>query len=262
VVDPKEDLSKSIPNSQVAPTRCQRVLTGTGFKQQKVKDVGTIRVQILAGAYISPKSPLRVTAKVPAGKVRSLAYILDKREVARPKKSPYALALSPKLFATTSSHALALKVTPAKGRPHRMTLKITTAPCTNVLSGSQWRTATGTGLRLRVDSKTALSGVAFTVPTAMLPKAADARKASIGTALAYVAGGRKVTVPFALTKTGVRLTGLPAGAGVVELTLYTRDATSPKALLAKGKKAKLGALVQPATGRAAKLTTVIRAQRH
>jgi hypothetical protein len=164
-----------------------------------------------------------------------------------------------------------------------MTLHITTAPCTNVLSGSQWKTPTGTGLRLRVDSTRALQGASFTLPKAMLPKLTDAGKGAVGSVVLYLAGGAKTNLNLAirkgdktgtlfasavgspriqLTKRGVTVSGLPAKVGVIEITLFTRNATSPKALLQKGQKAKLAALVTPVGKPAVKLNTVIAAQRH
>ncbi|HKP89788.1 MAG TPA: hypothetical protein VJT75_07395, partial [Thermoleophilaceae bacterium] len=279
--DPGEDLTKSLPDSLVSPSRCQRVLAGTGFKRQKIKGVGRVGVKIVASDYISPAKPLKVRATIPGSKVRSLAYILDKKVVSRPTRAPYALSLSPKLFARASAHDLALKVTPRKGRPHRMTLHITTAPCTNVLSAFQWRTDTGTGLRLRIDSRASMGAATFRVPPAMLPKLTDAGT-KVGQAQLYVAGGRKpvfgltlakgdrtatllrpsaLAPRVVLTRTGVSLTGLPAKVGILEVTLYTRDRTSPDALLKKRQKATIGATAVVA-GKPVKMTTVVSAQRH
>jgi hypothetical protein len=281
--DGDDDGLDKIDGSLVAPSSCQRVLAGTGFKHQRVKGVGKIGVKVLAHDYISSKRPLEVTAKIPRSKVRSLVYLLDRRAVARPSRAPYLLRVTPKVFAKAGKHSLALKVTPRKGRSHRMTLHITTAPCTNVLSGSQWRTDTGTGLRLRVDSRVALRSAKFKVSSAMLPSLKDAGKHAIGQTKIYIAGRRRPVsfdlklrkgdrsatvlrpasnVPsVVLTKHGLTVTGLPARVGILEVTLYTRDKTSPKALLQKRHKAKLAATVEEG-GKSVRLTTTIRAQRH
>ena len=50
------------------------------------------------------------------------------------------------------------------------------------------------------------------------------------------AGGPRVE----LVRGGATVSGLPEGAGIVELTLYTQKATQPRALLTRGKKASLG----------------------
>ena len=135
-------------------------------------------------------------------------------------------------------------------------MRIRTAPCVNALSASQWKNGGGgAGLRLRVDSRDAVSGAVFQIPAAMLPKAADA-KYKTGRIRVVRAGGKQVvyilhfpktkgstlltgagTPRVRLTRTGVIASGLPAHVGIVELTLYTRNKTSPKALLKKGKKA-------------------------
>jgi hypothetical protein len=275
-----EDLGETIPGSLVSASRCQRVLAGTGFKQQRMSGVGKIRVRVKAGAYIAPKKPLRIVAEAPAKKIRSVIYLIDNRPVLRPRKAPYLLKVTPKLFARTGKHKVAFKVTPRKGRPHRMTLKITTAPCENVLSGSQWKTDTGTGLRLRIDSRKAMQSASFNVPKKMLPSVRDAGKRAIGLVQLYLAKGGKKRFELrlrkgsttllkasagapkiVLTKTGAVVTALPKKVGVLELTLFTRDKTSPKALLHKRQKAKVAATTLVA-GRSVRLKTIIRAQRH
>ena len=274
-----EDLGTTVAGSEVHPSKCQRVLAGTGFKRQRMTGVGKISMQVAASAYISPKKPLKVTAKIPAKKVRSLQYLLDNRVVSRPKRAPYALSVSPKVFGKPGKHALAFRVTPKKGRSHRMTLQITTAPCDNVLSGFQFKTATGTGLRLRVDSRTAMGSATFTVPAKMLPSLKDVGK--IGTLSVYLPGRR---TPFelklakgdrtatllrpnarrprvVLTKKGVIVTGLPKRVGIVEITLYTRDKTKPDAFLPKRRKVKIAATVVE-RGKSVRLKSIITAQRH
>jgi hypothetical protein len=163
-----------------------------------------------------------------------------------------------------------------------MTLNITTAPCTNVLSAFQWKTSAGTGLRLRIDSRTALTAASFKVPRQMLPKLKDAGKHAIGQARLFLAGGAKV--PFnlilskgdktatlllpasnspriQLTKSGLVVSGLPAKVGILEVTLFTLDKTSPNALLSPRKKARLSATVT-VNRKLVRLTTIIVAQRH
>jgi hypothetical protein len=163
-----------------------------------------------------------------------------------------------------------------------MRLNLTSGPCSNMLSGFQWETPTGTGLRLRVDSRTAVAGATFTVPTKMLPSMKDAGKRPVGVATIYLAGGRKV--PFnlkllkgdrsatllkaaanapriQLTRKGVVVSGLPAKVGILEITLYTQDKTNPGALLPKRTKAKVGATVLE-NGKSVRLSTTITAQRH
>jgi hypothetical protein len=275
-----EDLS-SIPGSQVAPSNCQRVLAGTGFRRQQVAGVGTIRLRVVASAYISRKNPLRLVSQAPRSRVRSMAYLLDRHTVARARTSRYTLTLSPAQLARTARHVVAIRIKPRKGPAHRMTLKIRTAPCANVLSAFQWKTGTGTGLRLRVDSRTALQRAAFAVRSAMLPKAKDAGHA-IGHVRIFLAGGKKISFTLrlakgdrsktllraasdapqiALAKRGLTVKDLPRRVGIVEITLYTRNRTSPRALLRKRTRARLGATVTE-KGRSFRLKTVVRAQRH
>jgi predicted actin-binding protein len=277
-----EDISSSIPESIVSPDKCQRILAGTGFKRQLIKHVGRIRVEVLASDYISPTRPLRIIAYAPKGKVKSVVYKLDKRTVSRPRTSPYRLNISPRQLARSRKHVVAIRMKPRKTRWHQMKLKITTAPCSNVLSGFQWKTPVGTGLRLRVDSRVALQGGTFTVPSRMLPKRKDAGNHRIGRAKLYLAGGARPQYDLRLakgdhsgtllkaaskapqirlTKKGLVITRLPAKVGIIEITLYTRDRTSPRALLLKRQSAKVKAVVKE-QGKSFRLTTTILSQRH
>src|SRR6185436_18866698 len=100
------------------------------------------------------------------------------------------------------------------------------------------KTTAGTGLRLRVDARSALSTVAFRVPGSLLP--APLKKARpIGFIRLYLAGKAKpvrtaLTLPargkggvllegagwpkVVRTASGISVTGLPAGTAVAELT--------------------------------------------
>jgi hypothetical protein len=105
----------------------------------------------------------------------------------------------------------------------------------------------------------------------MLPKRRDARRA-VGRVTVYPAGGRartwRLTYPRSggvlvsgrkaprveLAGGGLQLTGLPAGVRLVKLTLYTRDGTSPKALVTKGRSVELGAAVRSRAGSLVRVT--------
>jgi hypothetical protein len=136
---------------------------------------------------------------------------------------------------------------------------------TATLGATQWKSSTGTGLRLRVDGVAPIARVTFSIPSAMLPKRRDARRA-VGRLTIYPPGGRARTwtltyprsggvllsgrrVPkLELASGGLKLSGIPAGVRLVKLTLYTRDATSPKALVAKGRSVDLSAAVRTTEG--------------
>ena len=66
-----------------------------------------------------------------------------------------------------------------------------------LFTAQRWRTTAGAGLRLRIDSRTALTQLSFTVPSALLPAPAAQRR-PVGFVRLYVAGKAK-PVRFALT---------------------------------------------------------------
>ena len=143
------------------------------------------------------------------------------------------------------------------------------------LAATQWKSSTGTGLRLRLASADAIARVGFAIPATMLPKRGDARRV-VGRIAAYPASGAArtwtLTYPRAgvvlvsgrgapkveLVRDGLRVGSLPAGVRLVKLTLYTRNATNPKALLADGDEATLGASVRTAAGSLARASQRLR----
>ncbi|HEX8053437.1 MAG TPA: hypothetical protein VF517_10630 [Thermoleophilaceae bacterium] len=145
-----------------------------------------------------------------------------------------------------------------------------TAPSA-ALGASQWKSSTGTGLRLRVDSDEPIKTLAFTAPRAMLPQRGDAGRVA-GRITVYRKGAKSRTWTVRVTRAGglatrgasaprlalgrgtLRVSGLPAGAVSVKLTLYTRNATSPKALVKPGHAARLDASLRTTAGRLEHLT--------
>ena len=149
-----------------------------------------------------------------------------------------------------------------------MSLTLTTQPCQTLFTAQRWRTTAGAGLRLRLDSRTALRQLSFAVPSALLP-AQGAKRRPAGFIRLYVAGRAKpVRFPLTLpargarsvmlaasgrptvtrTRTGLRVTGLPARAAVAEVTLYRVTkldrATSPRPYTVKATVTRYAAAAQ------------------
>jgi len=123
-----------------------------------------------------------------------------------------------------------------------------------MLSAAQWRTTAGSGLRLRVDSRSAIKSVSFSVPAGLAKSLATGKP---GSSLRISLPGRK-RVKIAISKgkgkldtasvvlkgRSVVVSGLPASVGIVEVTLYQPRAPKGPALLAGGRKARVTAKVQ------------------
>jgi hypothetical protein len=192
-------------------------------------------------------------------------YTLDGRAVRAAAGSPYRLALAPASL-KPGRHVLAATLRPSRGttRVVRATLRV--AACATRFAASQYRTAAGTGLRLRVDSRTATASVTFAVPGAL----------ARGLALGRPAGRIRVVTPagrrqFALTparggtpaglaatagRPGVQVRGgtivvtsLPASTGIVDLTVYQPRPPRGAALLPRGARAGAVATVRGAATR-------------
>jgi hypothetical protein len=139
------------------------------------------------------------------------------------------------------------------------------------LAATQWKSSTGTGLRLRVDSDDPIRTLAFTIPRAMLPQRGDAGRVA-GRIAVYRPGAKPRTWTLTVTRAGglaareatgprlalatgsLRVSALPANTASVKLTLYTRDATSPRALVKPGRTATLAASLRTTGGRLEHLT--------
>jgi hypothetical protein len=149
--------------------------------------------------------------------------------------------VSPKAFSDGDLHTLLITARPRKGAPRTMTETIRTAPCATRFTAGEWRTNVGTGLRLRVDSRSPVAGAAFPLPASLAGKGALKPRKGLGRLRYVQAGGRRTILQ--LGATGARgavllasaaaggptvtvsgrtvvVAGLPEGTGIVELTLY------------------------------------------
>jgi hypothetical protein len=193
-----------------------------------------------------------------------------------PKKKPYWQDIKPAALNVSAgdAHKVGVTIVPATGRAITKVFDVATRPCDNLLNVTQWKVAKGAGLRLRVDSRGQLGPVQFKVPAAMLPQLKDVGK-NVGRLRVFQKSGAPKAYSFKMTRQGklVLLDGegkprvelvrggavvsnLPEGTGIVELTLYTQKATSPRALLVKGKKATIQATTTSA-GAPVKLSSVL-----
>ena len=55
---------------EMSPTRCQKILTGTGYRRQTLPGLGMVRVTIRSSAYIAADQPLVVSTTARGGKVK------------------------------------------------------------------------------------------------------------------------------------------------------------------------------------------------
>ncbi|HEX8742497.1 MAG TPA: hypothetical protein VF712_05140 [Thermoleophilaceae bacterium] len=257
----KEDDLDTIGGSLVGPDKCTRIAAGTGVKRKSLKEFGTVKVLLRASAYVSPESPLKLSTSASKNNLKAVRYLLDGRSVGQQTKKPYWQDIKPQALSVSGgdTHSVAVTLVPKRGKAVVWAFEVKTRPCDNLLSATQWKTAKGSGLRLRVDSRGAIGPVQFTIPATMLPKVGMDVGKGVGNVRVFTKAGPKpyvlgMTKPgkgvlldaaggpkVELTRGGAVVSNLPAGVGIVELTLYTQKATNPRALLAKGKKARLAA---------------------
>lgn len=233
-------------------TSCQQLVGGAKYRRVAFAGLGTVRVRAYTSGPALDASPVRLTTEITGGKAKSVRYVFDGRAVAAGRKATkYRAALTPRQLGQVGTHKLTTTVRGARGRSRTVVLRLQTVPCQTLFTAQRWRTTAGAGLRLRIDSRTAVTGLSFSVPAALLPKQ-TAQARSIGWIRVYVSG-RSTPVRYNLalpkkgtravllgmagrpvvtrTRTGLKITGLPAKTAVAELTLYRvtkLDRATPK----------------------------------
>ncbi len=235
------DLS-GLPDSLVSPSVCQELSNGVGYHRLNLKGVGAVRLRVRADGVVVPEAPL--VAELSADnvkKLRAVRFYLDGRVVRPTGSGPWTVALSPKVLATASHHRLTVVIRSVAGRMYSVTEAMRSVSCSARFSAGEWRTKAGTGLRLRVDSRSALSRVVFPLPAALVSPLALAPRPGLGRLRVVVQGGKRRMLSLGSARVSsdaglllggpgkptvrihgrtLTVTGLPARAGIVELTLY------------------------------------------
>jgi hypothetical protein len=255
----EEDLG-ALSGSLVSPARCQTVTVAPSYRRVNVPGIGSVRLRVRSLGVVAPDAPIVVTLDTPAGKMRGARLTLDGRPVSARRATGamaggklaadarLGLSILPAALARTAKHLLKVVVTPKAGRPRTVTATLKSAACLTRFSAGRWSTKTGAGLRLRIDSRSALTGVTYSLPPAYA-KAFAKVKGPLGRLRVIARTGSRITSltgtgklgaaasaagapAVRLTAKGVAVTGLPSGAGIVELTLYAplpaAKATGPK----------------------------------
>jgi len=266
-----------VPGSLVNETSCQQMVGGSVFKRVKLRGIGDVRVRAYSLGAAVPRSPLKVTTQVL--RARRVTYSLDGRTLPAAKGRTFLQPIGPAALRKAGTHTLRVTILPAAraAKAATVTLTLKTVKCSTLFSVQRWRTTAGTGLRLRVDSRTAVRKLAFRMPAALLARQGVAPRA-IGTIRFVSAGGKKVSQKLTLPKRGgaavllkgagkptvsyaadiLTVDGIPERTGVVELTTYRevrRDGRGASRASA------INALVIPAAGAAQNLKGTARGVR-
>ena len=172
--------------------------------------------------------------------MKAVSYRLDGRPLAGGRGARHIAGITAAQLGRVGSHTLATRLVPRRGHAKTVVISLKTVACGTVFSAQRWRTTAGTGLRLRVDARTALRRIAFAVPAALLPsKSAHRRVVGFiriytagqsthqrfalvlprrGSKLVAIGGPGRPVVRF--VRGGVAVSRLAAAASVAELTLY------------------------------------------
>ncbi|HEX6743748.1 MAG TPA: hypothetical protein VF087_06030, partial [Solirubrobacteraceae bacterium] len=234
-------------------TSCQQLVGGAKYRRVALAGIGTVRVRAYTTGPALRSSPLRLTTEVTGGKAKGVSYQLDGRAIGAANDRRHSATLTPAQLGKVGVHTLRTAVRGRRGAAKTVALTLQTQPCQTLFTAQRWRTTAGAGLRLRVDSRTALTQVSFKVPAALLPAQGGQRRAAgfirlyvggqakplryklrlpkKGAAPRLLAGAGKPSVAF--RKGGLRVTGLPLRTAVAEVTLYRMTKldhpTSPRA---------------------------------
>jgi len=238
----------ALPGSLIAPKACQTLASGAGIARIDFPESGPVRLRLRSDAIVTPQAPISVRLSAARLSRLDVRFALDGRAL-RPTvtRTEQSLTLSPAALSRATTHRLTVELRRPNGTGRRLGMVFRTAPCTSRFSTAYYRTRSGTALRLRMDSNRALAGAAFTVP-APLALRGGAKTRLAGRLRFVVAPGRsrvvRLTLP-ARSRSGTLLSGrsgpgvrfdnkgfaiqgLPAGTGIVELTIFGRaSATAP-----------------------------------
>jgi hypothetical protein len=232
---------------------CQQLVGGAKYRRVALAGIGTVRVRAYTTGPALRSSPLRLTTEVTGGKAKRVSYQLDGRAIGAANDPRHSATLTPAQLGKVGMHTLRTAVRGRRGAAKTVALTLQTEPCQTLFTAQRWRTTAGAGLRLRVDSRTALTQLSFKVPAALLPAQGAKRRVAgfirlyvggrakplryklwlpkRGAAPRMLAGAGKPSVGF--RKGGLRVTGLPLRTAVAEVTLYRVSKldhpTSPRA---------------------------------
>jgi hypothetical protein len=247
-----DDLA-GVAGGLIDETSCQQLVGGAKYRRVVLAGIGTVRVRAYTTGPALRSSPLRLTTEVTGGKAKGVSYQLDGRAIGAATDARHSATLTPAQLGKVGVHTLRTAVRGRRGAAKTVSLTLQTQPCQTLFTAQRWRTTAGAGLRLRVDSRTALTQLSFKVPAALLPAQSAKRRVAgfirlyvggqakplrynlwlpkKGAAPRMLAGTGKPSVAF--RKGGLRVTGLPLRTAVAEVTLYRvtklDHPTSPRA---------------------------------
>jgi hypothetical protein len=250
----------TLPGSLLTDASCQTLATASRARSLQVAGVGRVRVRVVSGSVIVPDAPLQISVAASRGRTLKASATLDKRRVRLSGRNPRTATLKPSQLGRPGTRTLRVRVTPRRGRVRTAALALRFARCATGFTARQSRSASGTSLRLRVDSRAALSRVAFTVPARLALRGGRTKTAAgslrivapnsaprtvrlalpAGRRAGVLASSGTITVSF--SSRGFTVTGLPTGTGIVQLTL-----AEPRSA-ARGGVLSLRAAVSSATG--------------
>jgi hypothetical protein len=249
--------------SRVSAGACAILARGNGFRRVDLPAAGAVRLRVRADATVLATAPVAVTltAQRPRG-LRRIAYRLDDRGMGAGRGAAHALALSPADL-SRGRHTLAVTLRPSSGRARTLRMTLRVAACATRFTVRQYRTAAGSGLRLRIDSRTPMSGMTFTLPRAVARGLGLGRPA--GRLAIVTPGGRRLLTlapahgrsptvlvagpsrpGVAIRGAAITVTGLPASTGVAELTVYELPSPLGAPLLTRRIHVRATALVRTA----------------
>jgi hypothetical protein len=206
-----------------------------------------VTVRALGGAPATPSSPLRLTIAARKGRVARVTYALDGVPLRAAK-------VAPAQFGRPGAHTVTAMLQGRTGAAQTVALALRTTPCTALFTAKRSRT----GLRVRVDARSALTAIDFSVPASLLPRrtrsarpvgtlrlllAGEGAPRSLGLVLPAKAASLLASPSVRIVRGGLQVSGLPAGTVAVELS-FARTAAIDGA--APGGALKLRATVKQA----------------
>ena len=235
----------ALPGSLVSASNCVLPSRGLVGRGARLPGLGAFKLRVVKATGPTTRAmPLRVRLTGRTRGLRSARFKLDGRTV---RVRAGVVALPPALLSPGRPHRLVGTLTPRRGPARPVSIDLRTSRCSAVFTANRRKGARNQALLLRVDSRDAVRSVSYGLPASTSKTLRAARAgARVGYLRLVASGGRRLSFNLAAVRGGALLSGadrptvrlaggrvavsnLPAGAGIVTVSLTERRARRSRA---------------------------------
>jgi hypothetical protein len=226
----------TLSGSLVAASRCADLTRAVVSRRRTVPGVGLFRLRLAAatGKTVTPSVPLVARLTGPVASLRRARLRLDGTAIALRGRT--TANVTPARVRSGTTHSFVVTLVPARGSTRTLTVRLRTARCRAVFTPDRVWSGSFQRLRLRVDSRRAVSAVTYRLTAKATSAVRALRRGAAAGTLRVTAAGSRLVLPLRVgaggrleTRSGgpsvrrsgatIRVTRLPAAAGIVTVSL-------------------------------------------